>query len=243
VPGFDTAGKIQDVYPSAEKEHGIPRFWARYFSPAYNIPIDAGPEAELAACWDSGSRYLIPICEPQQSHLSGTASQGTADAKAFCSAVYNTYITVHPLQLPSNHKLYCYLGQEASTSLSQAYWNAWAGYLLTYEFGTSGIHPLYPALYCNPIAAPPNCSVVNAHGSHTCAAIWTSEPEGPAYCSKAVSDPPAWNADGCFEGKPMVMLWQYAEQGVCNFSSDVDLDLGTPHSNPTDFSFWLSSRP
>ena len=68
-------------------------------------------------------------------------------------------------------------------------------------------------------------------------AIWSSEPEP---CG-SLGEPPHWHPAEC----PTVptRLWQYAEQGACNLSSNVDLDVGGPGFVTARFCFQISSRP
>jgi hypothetical protein len=243
MPGFDTANTVQGaVSTGAVTEHGTPRYWGRYFSPAIYTPIDSDPTTECDALWDSGARFLLPICEPNQGNLSGTSSTGQSDAKTFCTALTNTYNDVSPLLLPSNDVLYCYLGVEQSTHLSLDYWNGWANYVDTYELGSSGTYPFYPCIYLNPVSGFA-CGIIQNPGAIGPYAVWTTEPENALTCAKKLSNAPPWGPpDGCPNNSPPTILWQYAEQTFCGFSSNVDLDLGGP-VDPTSYMFFLNSRP
>ena len=240
MTGYDTAGTIQDTYPSARSEFGAnPSFWIRYFTPspaAYLFTDDAIAESQGA--WDSGGPFVGCISAPRQSRLSGSAAEGQADAQAFAAAMLVAYHAVGPLRLPSNGQLYCWLDQEYSTSLSSNYWNAWANYIAEYNFASLGTYPLYPCLYCDPYSPYPNCSTIaKAHGVNVPSAIWSSEPEP---CGSLTS-PPRWNADVC-QTVP-TKLWQFGEQGACNYSANVDLDVGAPGFVTASYCFRVKSRP
>ena len=240
MAGYDTANEIQNVYQSAHSEFGAdPNFWLRYFapSPAADV-VESDPVSECEGAWSSGGPRIGCITEPSQGNLNTNSSQGQADAQTFCAAVYSTYTSVGPLQLPTNGMLYCWLGQEASTYLDSGYWNGWADTVASYEFANTGTQPLYPCLYCNPDAPPPNCSIIDNPDNSPCTAVWSSEPEP---CTKSISSPPSWNAESC----PSVptKVWQYAEQGACGLSANVDLDVGAPGFNTADYCFYLSANP
>jgi hypothetical protein len=240
MAGYDTAGKIQNTYASAHREFGVnPAFWIRYFnpSPAADLFHDDAV-AESRGAWDSGGNYVGCISAPRQSRLSGSAAEGHADAQAFCAAMLTAYHAVRPLLLPSNGRLYCWLDQEYSTSLSSDYWNAWAHYVAEYDFAGLGTYPLYPALYCDPFSPFPNCSTIaKARGVNVPIAIWSSEPEP---CG-TVARPPRWRPDRC--ATVPTKLWQYAEQEACHLSSNVDLDVSGPGFAMARFCFHVSSRP
>jgi hypothetical protein len=240
MTGYDTAGPIQNTYASAHHEFGVaPNFWIRYFTPSPAADLfNDDAVAESQGAWDSGGPYVGCISAPRQSRLSGSAAEGQADAQAFAAAMLAAYHAVRPLQLPSNGKLYCWLDQEYSTSLSSSYWNAWADYIANYDFAGLGIYPLYPCLYCNPYAPYPNCSTIaKARGVNVPSAIWSSEPEpcgGPP-------GPSHWNPQECT--KVSTKLWQYGEQDACSYSSNVDLDLGGPGFSVAHYCFYVQSRP
>ena len=240
MTGYDTAGAIQDTYPSAHKEFGAnPSFWLRYFHPspaAYLFEDDAIEESRGA--WDSGAPSVGCISSPLQYRLSGSAAEGQADAQAFAAAMLTAYHAVSPLLLSSNGKLYCWLDQEYSTSLGSSYWNAWANYIAEYDFAGLGTYPLYPCLYCDPYSPYPNCSTIaKSRGVNVPSAIWSSEPEP---CG-SVTKPPHWNADIC--ATVPTRLWQFGEQGACNYSANVDLDLEDPEFVMADYCFYVKSRP
>jgi hypothetical protein len=241
MSGYDTAGKIQNTYASARREFGVnPAFWIRYFTPSPAADLfNDDAVAESQGAWDSGGPYVGCISAPKQSRLSGSAAEGLADAQAFCAALLAAYHAVRPLRLPSNGKLYCWLDQEYSTSLSTDYWDAWAQYIAEYNFADLRIYPLYPALYCDPYSPYPNCATIaKARGADVPGAIWSSEPEP---CGSSPARPPRWTADKC--ATVPTKLWQYAEQGACQLSSNVDLDLGAPGFATAHFCFHVSSRP
>jgi len=240
MAGYDTAGRIQNTYPSAYREFGAdPAFWIRYFTPSPAADLfNDDAVAESQGAWDSGGPYVGCISSPTQSRLSGSAAEGQADAQAFAAAMLAAYHAVRPLVLPSNGQLYCWLDQEYSTSLSSDYWDAWAQYIADYDFAGLGIYPLCPALYCNPNSPYPNCSTIaKAQGADVPSAIWSSEPEP---CGSLAS-PPQWNVEKC-QTVP-TRLWQYGEQGVCGYSSNVDLDLGAPGFVTAHYCFHVSSYP
>jgi hypothetical protein len=240
MTGYDTAGRIQNTYKSAHSEFGAsPRFWIRYFhpSPAADLFND-GAVGESRGAWDSGGAFVGCISAPVQSRLSGSAAEGHADAQAFAAALLSAYHAVHPLELPDNNQLYCWLDQEYSTSLSSAYWNAWANYLAENNFSGLGTYPLYPALYCDPYSPFPNCTTIaKAKGVNIPVAIWSSEPEP---CG-SLTRPPRWKADKC--GTVPTKVWQFGEQGACNFTANVDLNTDAPGFTTADYCFKLRARP
>jgi hypothetical protein len=241
--GYDTANLIQNVYSKADSKYGTPAYWVRYFSPAPNTPINSSSSnanTECRADWDSLAKHLIPITSPLQSRLSGISAEGLADAQAFVSALVNVWLWVIPLRLPVNGFLRCWLDQEASTSMSTAYWSGWSGYINTYNWEGQGFYPLFACLYCNPCGgAGHNCTTVQS--AHGCYAIWSNEPESP-YCGYSLKNLPAWHANSCSScasNAPSTDFWQFAEQVVCNLTVNVDMDEGTL----TPYSFYLSARP
>jgi hypothetical protein len=245
MAGYDTAGQIQNTYSSAHSEFGIkPGFWVRYFtpSPAADI-LSNNAEAECLGAWDSGGPHIMCICAPIQSRLSGSTAEGQADAQSMCASMLSGYHAVARLNLPSGNELWCWLDQEASTSLSLDYWNGWAGYIANYNFASLGKYPLYPGLYCNPDAAYPSCTVIaKATGLNIPVAVWSSEPEP---CGKLAS-PPSWKAQSCTSVSTSTVttkLWQYGEQGACGYSANVDLDQGGSGWDMADYSFAVSSKP
>jgi hypothetical protein len=240
MTGYDTAGPIQDTYKPAHSEFGAkPAFWIRYFNPSPAADLfENDAVSESRGAWDSGGNYVGCICAPHQSRLSGSAAEGHADAQAFAAAMLTAYRAVHPLELPTNNQLYCFLDQEYSTSLSPAYWNAWASYIAEYNFAGHGTYPLYPCLYCDPYSPYPNCTTIaKSKGINIPAAIWSSEPEP---CG-SVSRPPKWRVDEC--ATVPTKLWQFGEQGACHYSANVDLDQSAPGFSMPAHSFWVKSRP
>lgn len=239
MAGFDTASTVQSQVPTAVDAWGKPEFWVRYFPPCYFTPFSSDPVAEATGIWNgnSGSPDLGPICTPTQSRLDGTSAEGLADAQSMISALISTYTTVTPLQLPATGTLFTWLDQEASTSLSLDYWNGWAGYVNGYAY--SGSHPFHASLYCNPDAAPPNCSIVDSSSADKCYAVWSSE---PLECSNSLSDTPAWAAESC--SGITTYLWQFWDEGICySTSADVDLDVGHPNTGYGTYCFYLSAKP
>jgi hypothetical protein len=239
MAGYDTANRIENVQASAHSEFGAdPNFWLRYFapSPAADV-VETAAVAESRGAWDSGGPRIGCICAPTQSRLSGSNAEGHADAQAFCAAIYSAYTTVTPLLLPTNGRLYCWLDQEYSTSMSLAYWNGWSGYVGGYVFAENGTAPLYACLYCAPNSPFPNCTTIGNAGANNCYAVWSSTPEP---CG-TLTNPPSWRAYSC-AGTP-TKVWQFGEQGVCGFSANVDLDVGASGFNTADYCFYLSYRP
>jgi hypothetical protein len=239
MAGFDTASTVTSGLRSAAgSAFGKPAFWIRYFSPCYFTAVNSSSSNANAECgqiWSSGGHYLGCVSTPTQSRLSGSSAEGRADAVTFVNAMISVYYDVVPLLLPSNGILYCWLDQEAATSLSLAYWNGWAGYINGYQF--NGAYPFFPGLYCNPDSAPPNCSIVDSASASPCWGVWSSEHQ---VCKNSVSSPPAWDAESC--AGVATKLWQYADQGVC-FSTDVDLDLGASGFGTASYCFNVSSNP
>lgn len=239
MAGFDTASTVQNQVPVAINEWGKPAFWVRYFNPCYFTSLSSDPVSECDAIWNgnSSSPHLGAVSTPTQSRLNGTSAEGQADAQTFISSLISTYNAVGPLLLPSNGELFCWLDQEASTSLSLGYWNGWGNYINGYAF--AGKYPFYAALYCNPFSAPPNCSTIGASGAAKCYAVWSSE---PLKCSNSLANPPAWAAESCsgFE----TYLWQYWDEDICaSTSANVDLDVGHPNTSYSDYCFYLTSKP
>lgn len=238
--GYDTASYINSVYSAADSKYGAADYWIRYFTPSPNGTVDQSSShanSECDADWDSGAKHLSPITSPAQSHLSGSSAQGLADAQAFAAAIHNVWAWVLPLFLPTNNTLYSWLDQEAGTSMSSNYWSGWAGYINSYQWGNA--YPLFACLYCNPCGgAGHNCTTVVAAGG--CFRIWSSEPETP-YCGYKLSNLPPWAAHtcSCVTSGPPTILWQFAEQPVCNLTVNVDMDEGTM----TPYTFYLGSRP
>lgn len=245
MAGYDTAGEIQNTYSSAHSEFGAnPNFWVRYFTPSPAADIFSNDaQSECIGAWDSGGPHVSCICAPSQSRLSGSSAEGQADAQSMAASMLAAYKAVGPLNLPTNNELWCWLDQEASTSLSLSYWDGWANYIANYNFDSLGTFPLYPALYCNPFAAPPNCSTIaQATGLNIPVAVWSSEPEP---CG-GIASPPSWNAEECSSVSSSTVttkLWQYGEQGACHYSANVDVDVARPGWNMPDFCFRITSLP
>ena len=240
MTGYDTAGPIQDIHASAHSEFGArPNYWIRYFTPSPAADLfNDDATSESRGAWDSGGPFVGCISAPTQSRLSGSAAEGHADAQAFAAAMLAAYHAVGPMRLPANGQLYCWLDQEYSTSLSASYWNAWANYIAEYDFAGLGTYPLYPCLYCDPHSEHPNCSTIaRSRQTDKPSAIWSSEPEP---CGR-LTRPPRWKAHKC----PTVptRLWQFGEQGACNFTADVDLNLGAPGFITAHYCFHISRRP
>lgn len=245
MPGYDTAGEIQNTYVSAKDEFGVnPDWWLRYFSPSPAADIfSSDPTAESEGAWASGGHYVGCICAPIQSRLSGSTAEGQADAQSMAASMLTAWDDVGPLKLPSNNQLYCFLDQEYSTSLSLDYWDGWANYIANYNFASLGTYPLYPCLYCTPDAPYPNCSTIGgATGLNIPAVVWSAEPEP---CGN-MADPPAFDAQQCSavsDSKVPTKVWQYGEQGGCGYSANVDLDNGPPGYNQAAYCFDVVSNP
>jgi hypothetical protein len=252
MAGYDTASFLQDVASAAKNTYGTPAFWIRYFSPSPNGTVNSSSSnatLECRAAWDNVSGHpadLGPISSPTQSRLSGTSAQGQADAQTFANAIHavKNYLG-SSIALPVNGTLFCWLDQEASTSLSLSYWNGWSGYIDAYVWPESQTLPLFPCLYCNPCSAPPNCSVIANGSANYCYAVWTTQPQ---QCGYSVSNPPPWAAKGCsdpcsngYTGTP-TRVWQYAEKTPCSLSVNVDMDLGGG-INYGDYCLRITSRP
>jgi hypothetical protein len=236
MAGYDTASFIQDVYQAARSEFGeAPAYWIRYFSPSPNGTFNSDPVTESEAAWSSGGHFIGPVSSPTQSRLSGSTAQGQADGQTYAAALLSAYYAVGPLLLPSNQVVYTWLDQEASTSLSLTYWNGWATYIGEYNFAGLGTYPLYPSLYCDPDAAPPNCSIIDNKNAFGALGVWSSEPEP---CG-TLKNPPAFNPEEC--SLTPTELWQFGEKGVCGYSANVDLDLAK--NTYANYCFNVSSNP
>ena len=171
--------------------------------------------SELRAAYNAGVRYIWPISEPTQSHLSGSAAQGKQDASSFCDSIANVYKAVNPLVVQSSNEVWTFLCLESATNMSSAYWTAWASFVGSYDLNGQGT-VLYPSMYCNPGSAATNCS---ACGGYYCYALWSSEPEPCAACGTFGSV--AYNADRCGTSYNVAnaVIWQMAEQ----FTQRLDL--------------------
>jgi hypothetical protein len=236
MAGYDTANYIQDVYQSAHDEFGAdPGYWIRYFNPCPFGSFNDDPTTESQAAWNSGGHFVGAVSSPSQSRLAGSTAEGQADSQTYCASLLSAFYAVEALYLPSSEMLYCWLDQEASTSLSLDYWNGWATYLGDYNFADNGHYPLYPGLYCDPDAAPPNCSIIGNADAFPCAGVWASTPEP---CG-SLTDPPAFAPEEC--SKVSTELWQFGEQGVCGYSANVDLDLAG--NTYADYCFNVNSYP
>jgi hypothetical protein len=244
--GYDTASTVAEAWGSANsKGYGKPSFWLRYFSPCYSRPFNVSStnaNDECISIWDVGSPYLSPITVPDTTHLaiSGAAgtAQGQADAQAFCSALVTTYKDVHPLNLPANGALYCWLDQEEAYGLSTYYWNAWASYVGGFDFDGAGAHPLYPCLYCTPNATRPNCSTIQNPDVFPASGVWSSEWQE---CRNSLAHPPSWNAQSC--SSTSTIMWQFCDgTGICN-DSLVDQDLNASGFSLEHYSFHLAAKP
>jgi hypothetical protein len=246
MAGFDTGGTVQEVESAAVTEFGSPAFWIRYFSPCYLTPVNSSATNAVDECkaiWNSGGHYLGAVSTPLQSRLSGTKADGTADAQTFANALQTVYYDVSTLKLPSNNELYCWLDQETNTTLSVDYWDGWASYLDGFNFANTGTLPLYPALYCNPCAAVANCSTLKS-ASYAAFGIWASEPQE---CKYTLTNTPPWAPETCagcgVDNGVATEIWQYADNLVCSFTADVDLDLGAPGTLVANYCFDVSAKP
>jgi hypothetical protein len=235
MAGYDTASFIQSVYAAARSEFGeAPNYWIRYFSPCPNGSFNSDPTTESEAAWNSGAPYIGCISSPAQSRLSGSAAEGQADAQTFAAALLSAWDAVGPLLLPSSLTLYTWLDQEAGTTLSVAYWNAWAIYIAGYDFPSGG-EVLYPGLYCDPISGHPSCSTIENKNVFGASAVWSSEHEP---CG-TLKSPPSFAPVNC--PTTATELWQFGEKGVCGYSANVDLDLAA--NNYATNCFYVSEDP
>jgi hypothetical protein len=237
MAGLDTTNLIQNVYESAYNDLGWkPNFWIRYFNPCPDTSFSVGPTNECIAAWKSGTPHIGAVTSPPQSRLAGTQAEGLANAETFCLAISQTWLSVGPLKVPTNGILLSWLDQEASYSLSVPYWNGWATYVGEFTLGESA--PLWPALYCDPVATPPNCSTIGSSSvTFACAAVWSSTYET---CVK--SDSPTWDATSC--SAVSTHLWQYAESPCWGGPNpNVDLDVGANGINNASYCFYLSKEP
>src|SRR2546421_12073226 len=184
MAGFDTASYVYDVRVAAVNAFGTPNFWLRYFSPCQTTAFNANwtnATSESRAIWDSGGPKLGAIRVPTQSRLRGTTAMGQADAQTLGNSLHNAWLSIGPLQLPTNGQLWCWLDQEPGTGLSLAYWNGWSGTIDGYNWGGSGQLPLYPCMYTDPCNAQPNCSIVGRSDANWCYSIWSYHPSRCSY--------------------------------------------------------------
>jgi hypothetical protein len=243
MAGYDTAGEIQNTYQGAHDEFGAdPGYWIRYFTPSPAADVfNSDPTAESEGAWASGGHFVGCISAPTQSDLSSGSGQGQLDAQTFAAAMLSAYNTTGPLDLPSNNELWAFLDQEYSTSLSTGYWDAWSNYIANYNFAGLRTYPLYPALYCTPSSPWPNCSTIAAAtGLDIPVTVWTPVPEP---CG-TLTDTPPWDPEECSAYSSSTVptnLWQFAEQGGCGLSANVDIDVADV--NFADYCFRLLSDP
>jgi hypothetical protein len=246
IVGYDCADTINEVYVSAHDEFGVdPDFWMRYFSPSPAADIFSDDaESECEAAWASGGHYVGCVSAPYQSDLSGSSATGQADAQTYAASILSAYDSVGPLDLPSNNALDCLLDQEYSTSLSQPYWDGWSDYIANYNFADLGTYPLYPDVYCTPSAPYPNCSIfAESSGLNVPAMIWVPTPE---YCDPLGDPPGTYEPETCSEYSSSTVptnLWQYAEQGACDWSAAVDLNVCNPDINWDNYCLRILSDP
>ena len=237
MAGLDTTNLIQNVYESAYDKVGWkPNFWMRYFSPCPDTSFSVGPTNECIAAWKSGGSHIGPVTSPPQGRLSGTSAEGIANAETFCLAISQAYLSVGPLDLPTNGVLFTFLDLEPSYNLSVPYWNGWATYVGEYYLGEG--EPFWPSLYCNPVAITKNCSIIDSSKvTFGCSAVWSS-----TYEPCTTSDSPTWDGTSC--SFPSTYLWQYAESSCWGGPHpNVDLDEGAPGVYYADYCFYLSKEP
>jgi hypothetical protein len=235
--GYDTASKITySLAHDAANKYGRPNYWLRYLapSPAATLITDT-PNTECQNIWDVGGPHLAPITEPTQSVLGQDYASGQSHAQTFANALVNLWNDVTPLITPTNGVLYSWLGQENTTHLSQGFWNGWAAYINTFNFAGLG-EILYASLYCTP-HSDDSCAVTNsATGNSTCFALWSPEPQR---CGNNLNNPPSYGPTGCADTP--TNLWQFAEEGACGLTVNVDMDVS--NLNYVDYCFYLSRRP
>ena len=243
--GFDTASLVQEQVPAAITKWGKPNFWIRYFSPSNYTTVNSSELNAIKECravWQANSAYpyLGAVSTPVASHLSGSSATGHADAQTYINALIYTYGHVPPLFFPTNWQLYTWLDQEASTALSLAYWNGWAGFINLYSY--LGHVPFYAALYCNPTAPPPNCSIIQNASAYTCFGVWAS---GPLKCSNNIGSPPAWAPKHC--SVIATKLWQFWDEGpapLCgNTPANVDQNVSASSFAYHLYCFRLTGSP
>ncbi len=247
--GFDTASTVTNALASSAVAQFGNGFWIRYFSPtpAANVinSSSANAKAEVAAMFNNGAHHLGVVSEPTQSRLGTTGSSGTSfgtqDATTMINSIKNV-ISWLGLAIPASG-LYCYLGLEASSPLSSAYWNAWATFVNQATLNSTS--PFFAGLYCSPPAAPPNCSTIAAAPvAAQCFSVWSSEPEPCSGCTAAFGTI-GWDADNC--GGVPTYQWQYSEKGSClsscgkTINANVDLDQAAIDLDALDTMFMFNS--
>lgn len=246
IKGYDNAATIQDVYVSAHDEFGVdPNFWMRYFTPSPAADIFSNdPLSECIAAWDSGGPYVGCVSAPYQSRLSGSSAEGLADAQSMAASMLSSYYAVGPLDLSSFNIIDCLLDDEYSTPLSLSYWDGWANYIANYNFAGLNSYPLYPNCYCTPSSPEPNCSIfAEATGINRPSMVWSPVPE---FCDGLAGPPGTYEPEQCStysSSKVPTNLWQYAEQGACNWSAAVDLNVCDPDINWQNYCFRIVSAP
>lgn len=210
------------------------RFWGRYFVNFYT-PADQFRSGEpLALIQAVGGAYcwVLPICTPDQSKLSGSLTQGQQAGNAFCNNLAYALNTEPSLHLPGTNELHCFLDVEPYVQLSQDFWDGWAEAVDGYSY--NGTYPFYPCCYLNPTAStgPHNCSILT--GGVVCYGVWASEPDNGTCDMWCQSPGPTWQAYGC-PGLTTV-VWQYGINscgppgcGCCWGGTPVDLDLTNPN--------------
>jgi len=244
--GYDTTYQLTTTLTSdAKNTYGAPAFWIRYFSPSPYTPINSSQTNainESRAAWSSGGHYMGAVTSP--GNPSASQAQGHADAQATANALYNYWLDVFPVELPSNNHLYVWNDLEPSASLGLGYWNGWASYIEDYVWPGLGTLPLYPCLYCNPCDSGANCSTIRQSGATHCWSIWSYEPQR---CSNTVANQPAWAATTCagcagYSGTP-TELWQFRIKSTsCPASVHVDQNRGGAITY-SDYCFDITSNP
>jgi hypothetical protein len=244
MAGYDTVSLLTDTtVANGVSQFGTPNFFIRYFNPCPDTSFNsssANANAEARKAWDFGTRNIGVISAPGDT--AGSSAEGHADAQTFAASLQTAFNDVAPMLLPSNDILFCWLDLEASQALSSAYWSAWAGELMSWNWERIGVYPLWPGLYCAPCSNEPNCSSISLNNT---LGIWSSTPE--CFPGASVSNPPAWKADSCLgcgvANLVSTYLWQFAEPGACHYGPNVDMDLGAPGFNYGTTCFSLQSRP
>ena len=83
MTGYDTAGRIQDTYASAQAEFGMaPTFWIRYFTPSPAADLfDDDAFGESQGAWASGGPHVGCISAPAQSRSAAPRRKATPTRK------------------------------------------------------------------------------------------------------------------------------------------------------------------
>jgi hypothetical protein len=186
------------------------------------------PVAELRNAYAWGARYLGLVWASDSSQTTGDYSVGYNNGTTFCNTALWYWNQVTPLTLSAQDSLYLYLDQEPSQTTSPSYWNGFADAINGFQW-PGNTYPLWAALYCDPSAPQPNCTLSPAPQ-----AIWSFEPEYCGWCKPFGKEPSGGRPTNC-GGHPPVIAWQYQIDRMCincnNYQPPVDANYSGLYNN------------